>query len=134
MLSPVTLLLTSVTLNDGSFHQVDSSDVAFQVAASYAIKDAFKIAEPIILEPIMAVEVEVPESYMGDVIGDLNSRKGKIESMEDNAQGAKLIKAKVPLADMFGYATTLRSFTKEEVFTLWSFQVIVKSLNKHLMN
>ena len=101
-----------VTLNDGSFHQVDSSDVAFQVAASYAIKDAFKIAEPIILEPIMAVEVEVPESYMGDVIGDLNSRKGKIESMEDNAQGAKLIKAKVPLADMFGYATTLRSFTQ----------------------
>ena len=101
-----------VTLNDGSFHQVDSSDVAFQVAASYAVKDAFKVAGAIILEPIMAVEVEVPESYMGDVIGDLNSRKGKIESMEDNSQGNKLIKAKVPLADMFGYATSLRSFTQ----------------------
>jgi elongation factor G len=101
-----------VVLKDGSFHNVDSSDVAFQVAASYAVKDAFKTAKPVILQPIMDVEVEVPENYMGDVIGDLNSRKGKIESMDDNSQGNKQITAKVPLADMFGYATALRSFTQ----------------------
>ena len=101
-----------VVLKDGSFHNVDSSDVAFQVAASYAVKDAFKSAKPVILQPIMDVEVEVPENYMGDVIGDLNSRKGKIESMDDNSQGNKQIIAKVPLGDMFGYATALRSFTQ----------------------
>ena len=101
-----------VTVTDGSFHPVDSSDVAFQVAASYAIKDAFKNASPSILEPIMAVEVEVPENYMGDVISDLNSRKGKIESMEPSKGGNQLVKAKVPLADMFGYATSLRSCTQ----------------------
>jgi elongation factor G len=101
-----------VVLKDGSFHNVDSSDVAFQVAASYAVKDAFKIAKPVILQPIMDVQVEVPENYMGDVIGDINSRKGKIESMDDNAQGNKNIVAKVPLGDMFGYATALRSFTQ----------------------
>ncbi len=101
-----------VVLKDGSFHNVDSSDVAFQVAASYAVKDAFKRAQAKILQPIMDVEVEVPENYMGDVIGDINSRKGKIESMDDNSQGNKQIVAKVPLGDMFGYATTLRSFTQ----------------------
>ena len=101
-----------VVLKDGSFHNVDSSDVAFQVAASYAVKDAFKTAKPVILQPIMDVQVEVPENYMGDVIGDLNSRKGKIEKMEDNPQGNKEIVAKVPLGDMFGYATALRSFTQ----------------------
>ncbi|MGC6367238.1 MAG: elongation factor G [Candidatus Marinamargulisbacteria bacterium] len=101
-----------VVLKDGSFHNVDSSDVAFQVAASYAVKDAFKTAKPVILQPIMDVQVEVPENYMGDVIGDLNSRKGKIEKMEDNPQGNKEIVAKVPLGDMFGYATSLRSFTQ----------------------
>jgi elongation factor G len=101
-----------VVLKDGSFHNVDSSDVAFQVAASYAVKDAFKVAKPVILQPIMDVQVEVPENYMGDVIGDINSRKGKIESMDDNPQGNKEIVAKVPLGDMFGYATALRSFTQ----------------------
>ena len=111
-----------VVLKDGSFHNVDSSDVAFQVAASYAIKDAFKVAKPVILQPIMDVEVEVPENYMGDVIGDINSRKGKIESMEDNAQGNKLIIAKVPLGDMFGYATSLRSCTQGRgVYTMQFF-------------
>tara|TARA_A100001015_G_scaffold319274_1_gene441671 strand:+ start:53 stop:1729 length:1677 start_codon:yes stop_codon:yes gene_type:complete len=102
-----------VTLTDGSFHQVDSSDVAFQVAASYAVKDAFGKAKPQILQPIMAVDVEVPENYMGDVIGDINSRKGKIESMDDsNVSGIKKIVSKVPLGDMFGYATSLRSSTQ----------------------
>ena len=101
-----------VVLKDGSFHNVDSSDVAFQVAASYAVKDAFKAAKPVILQPIMNVQVEVPENYMGDVIGDINSRKGKIEKMEDSVQGSKKITAKVPLGDMFGYATSLRSSTQ----------------------
>lgn len=101
-----------VILKDGSFHNVDSSDVAFQVAASYAVKDAFKAAKPVILQPIMNVQVEVPENYMGDVIGDINSRKGKIEKMEDGVQGSKKITAKVPLGDMFGYATSLRSSTQ----------------------
>jgi len=101
-----------VTVTDGSFHPVDSSDIAFQVASSYAVKDAFKKAGPSILEPIMAVEVEVPETYMGDVISDLNSRKGKIESMEPGKGGNQLVKAKVPLKDMFGYATSLRSCTQ----------------------
>jgi elongation factor G len=125
-----------VVLKDGSFHNVDSSDVAFQVAASYAVKDAFKIAKPVILQPIMDVEVEVPENYMGDVIGDLNSRKGKIESMDDNSQGNKQIIAKVPLADMFGYATTLRSFTQGRgIYTMqfFGYSEVPKQLYKELV-
>ena len=100
-----------VTVYDGSYHPVDSSDVAFQMAASYAFKDAFKNADPVILEPIMDVEVEVPEANMGDVVSDINSRKGKIENME-SVNDSKKITAKVPLADMFGYATSLRSKTQ----------------------
>ncbi len=100
-----------VTLFDGSFHEVDSSEMAFKIAGSMAFKDAFMKAKPILLEPIMKVEVEVPEQYMGDVIGDLNSRRGKIEGMDAHA-GIQTIKAKVPLSDMFGYATALRSKTQ----------------------
>ncbi|MBL6722504.1 MAG: elongation factor G [Candidatus Margulisbacteria bacterium] len=125
-----------VVLKDGSFHNVDSSDVAFQVAASYAVKDAFKNASPIILQPIMDVEVEVPENYMGDVIGDLNSRKGKIESMDDNSQGNKQIIAKVPLGDMFGYATSLRSFTQGRgIYTMqfFGYDVVPKQLYNELV-
>jgi elongation factor G len=125
-----------VTLQDGSFHQVDSSDVAFQVAASYAIKDAFKSANPVVLQPIMAVEVDVPENYMGDVIGDLNSRKGKIESMDDNAQGNKQIIAKVPLGDMFGYATALRSSTQGRgIYSMqfFGYSEVPKQLYKELV-
>ncbi|MBT5856422.1 elongation factor G [bacterium] len=111
-----------VTVLDGSFHPVDSSDVAFQVAGAYAIKEAFKQAGPTILEPIMAVEVEIPETYMGDVIGDLSSRKGKIEKMEQAGNNMRQVKAKVPLADMFGYSTTLRSFTQGRgVYTMQFF-------------
>lgn len=98
-------------LYDGSYHEVDSSELAFKIAASLAFKEATKKAQPVILEPVMSVEVVVPPEYMGDVIGDLNSRRGKIRGMEDRA-GAKVVTAHVPLAEMFGYATDLRSRTQ----------------------
>ena len=100
-----------VKLYDGSYHEVDSSEIAFQIAGSMAFKDAAKKADPVILEPIMEVEVETPEDYVGDVIGDLNSRRGKIMGME-NKGVITVVKAHVPLAEMFGYATTLRSLTQ----------------------
>ncbi|MDR2066972.1 MAG: elongation factor G [Endomicrobium sp.] len=100
-----------VTVTDGSFHEVDSSEMAFKIAGSMAFKDACKKANPVILEPIMRTEVVVPEEYMGDVIGDLNSRRGKISSM-DSKNKVQHIKANVPLADMFGYSTSLRSLTQ----------------------
>ena len=111
-----------IVVLDGSFHPVDSSDVAFQVAGSYAAKEAFKNAEPIILEPLMDVEVEVPESYMGDVISDLNSRRGKVQTIEADKTGVQHIKVHVPLAEMFGYATALRSVTQGRgVYTMQFF-------------
>ncbi|HEY5866906.1 MAG TPA: elongation factor G [Candidatus Tectomicrobia bacterium] len=100
-----------VSVYDGSYHDVDSSELAFKIAASMAFKDIAKKAEPSILEPIMDVEVVVPNEYMGDVIGDLNSRRGKVRGLEERA-GAKVILAQVPLAEMFGYATDLRSHTQ----------------------
>ncbi|MRI58954.1 MAG: elongation factor G [Epsilonproteobacteria bacterium] len=99
------------TLYDGSYHDVDSSEMAFKIAGSMAFKEAAKKANPVLLEPIMKVEVEVPEEYMGDVIGDINRRRGQVASMEDRA-GNKIITAMVPLAEMFGYSTDLRSFTQ----------------------
>ncbi len=100
-----------VTLVDGSYHDVDSSEMAFKIAGSMGFKDAVSRARPVLLEPIMSVEVVVPEQYMGDVIGDLNSRRGKVERMEPRA-GTQVIDAKAPLAEMFGYATDLRSKTQ----------------------
>jgi elongation factor G len=100
-----------VTLYDGSYHEVDSSEMAFKIAGSMAIKDAAKKAKAVLLEPIMAVEVVVPEEYMGDVIGDLNSRRGRIEGMELRGT-TQIIKSMVPLSEMFGYATELRSRTQ----------------------
>ncbi len=100
-----------VRLFDGSYHEVDSSEMAFKIAGSIAFKEAAKKANPVLLEPIMEVEVETPEDYVGDVIGDLNSRRGKIMGME-NKGVITVIKALVPLAEMFGYATTLRSLTQ----------------------
>lgn len=97
-----------VTLYDGSYHEVDSSEMAFKIAGSMAFKEAMKKADPVLLEPIMKVEVTTPEEYMGDVIGDLNSRRGRIEGMEARA-GAQVITSFVPLSEMFGYATDLRS-------------------------
>ena len=100
-----------VTLYDGSYHEVDSSEMAFKIAGSMAFKTACKKGDPVLLEPIMKVTVIVPEEYMGDVIGDLNSRRGEIQGFEDRS-GAKQINARVPLGDMFGYATDLRSKTQ----------------------
>ncbi len=100
-----------VSVYDGSYHEVDSSELAFKIAASMAFKDIAKKADPGILEPIMNVEVVVPNEYMGDVIGDLNSRRGKVRGLEESA-GAKVVLAQVPLAEMFGYATDLRSRTQ----------------------
>jgi len=100
-----------VTLTDGSFHEVDSSEMAFKIAASMAFKDASKAGEPVLLEPIMKVEVTVPESYMGDVIGNINSRRGKIMNIEPRS-GLQIIDCYVPLSEMFGYATDLRSLTQ----------------------
>ena len=100
-----------VTLYDGSYHDVDSSEMAFKIAGSLGLKEAARRAKPVLLEPIMAVEVVVPEEYMGDVIGDLNSRRGRIEGMELRGT-TQIIKSSVPLAEMFGYATELRSRTQ----------------------
>ena len=100
-----------VTLVDGSYHEVDSSEAAFKIAGSMAIKDALKKSDPVLLEPIEDVEVETPQQYLGDVMGNLNSRRGAIQGMEDR-NGTTSIKAKVPLGEMFGYATDLRSQTQ----------------------
>lgn len=100
-----------VTIYDGSYHDVDSSEMAFKIAGSMAFKEGFMKAKPALLEPIMKVEVETPEDYMGDVIGDLNRRRGMIEGMDDTSTG-KTVRAQVPLSEMFGYATDLRSQTQ----------------------
>ena len=99
------------TVYDGSYHEVDSSEMAFHIAGSMAFKDAMQKAEPVLLEPIMKVEVTMPEEYMGDVIGDINSRRGRIEGMDDVGNG-KIVRGFVPLSEMFGYATDLRSKTQ----------------------
>ena len=100
-----------ITLYDGSYHDVDSSEMAFKIAGSMGVKAAIEKAKPVLLEPVMAVEVVVPEEYMGDVIGDLNSRRGRIEGMELRGT-SQIIRSHVPLAEMFGYATDLRSRTQ----------------------
>jgi elongation factor G len=100
-----------IELYDGSFHDVDSSEMAFKIAGSMAFKDAAKKAHPALLEPVMRVEVVVPEEYMGDVIGDITSRRGHIQSMEARG-GSQVINSRVPLSEMFGYATDLRSSTQ----------------------
>ena len=100
-----------VTLLDGSYHEVDSSDMAFKIAASIAFKDLASKANPIALEPMMSIEVVLPEEFLGDVIGDLSARRGKISAVEAH-KGTQIIGAEVPLAEMFGYATDLRSLTQ----------------------
>jgi elongation factor G len=100
-----------VTVHDGSYHEVDSSEMAFKIAASMAIKDAVEKASPVVLEPMMRVEVTMPEQFMGDVIGDLNSRRGQVDGMESRGT-TQVVRAFVPLAEMFGYATDLRSMTQ----------------------
>jgi elongation factor G len=101
-----------VTLFDGSYHDVDSSQLAFELAGSMAFKEGMRKATPVLLEPMMAVEVETPEEYMGDIMGDLSSRRGIVQGMDDDPAGGKQIRAEVPLAEMFGYSTTLRSMSQ----------------------
>jgi elongation factor G len=101
-----------VTLFDGSYHEVDSNENAFKMAASIGFKDGMRKASPVLLEPMMAVEVETPEDYAGTVMGDLSSRRGMVQGMDDMMGGGKVIKAEVPLAEMFGYSTSLRSATQ----------------------
>jgi elongation factor G len=100
-----------VALLDGSYHEVDSSEMSFKIAGSMAFKEAARKATPILLEPIMAVEVVVPEDFMGEVMGDLSKRRGHIQGMESRA-GAQVVTARVPLKEMFGYSTDLRSATQ----------------------
>jgi Translation elongation factors (GTPases) len=100
-----------VTLLDGAYHDVDSSELAFKIAGSMAFKEAAGRAKPALLEPMMAVEVTTPEDFMGDVIGDLNSRRGQVQAMEERS-GARVVQALVPLSEMFGYVGDLRSRTQ----------------------
>jgi len=101
-----------VTLFDGSYHEVDSNENAFKMAGSMALKDGLRQAGPVLLEPIMSVEVETPDDFMGNVVGDLSSRRGMIQGMEELAGGGKAVRAEVPLSEMFQYSTTLRSATQ----------------------
>jgi elongation factor G len=123
------------TLVDGSYHEVDSSEMAFRIAGSMAVKQAAKKANPVLLEPIMAVEVVTPEDYMGDVIGDLSSRRGKVEGMEQRG-ASQVIRAQVPLAEMFGYATDLRSRTQgRATYTMQfhSYQQVPESISREIV-
>jgi elongation factor G len=123
------------TLTYGSYHDVDSSEMAFKIAGSMALKDAAKKAKPILLEPIMAVEVVTPEDYMGDVIGDLSSRRGRVEGMEQRGS-AHVIRAQVPLAEMFGYATDLRSRTQgRATYTMQfhAYQEVPESVSREIV-
>lgn len=124
-----------ITLVDGSYHEVDSSEMAFKIAGSMAFKEAAAKASPVLLEPIMSVEVVVPEEYMGDVIGDLNSRRGRIMGMESRA-GAQVVSSMVPLAQMFGYATDLRSATQGRAtytMTFDHYEQVPKSVSEEII-
>ncbi|MCR4435278.1 MAG: elongation factor G [Clostridiales bacterium] len=130
------VLDVKVTLVDGSYHEVDSSEMAFKIAGSMAFKEGCRKADPVLLEPIMRVDVVVPEEYMGDVMGDLNSRRGRIEGMEARA-GAQVITSYVPLAEMFGYATDLRSRTQGRgVYTMQfhHYEEVPKSIQESIIN
>ena len=100
------------TLYDGSYHDVDSSELAFKLAGALATRAGIKQAKPVLLEPVMKVEITTPEEFMGDVIGDLNSRRGRIEAMDDLMGGSKLVRGYAPLANLFGYTSDLRSMSK----------------------
>ena len=124
-----------VTLTYGSYHDVDSSEMAFKIAGSLAVKKAARAARPVLLEPVMAVEVVTPDDYMGDVIGDLSSRRGRVEGM-DQRGNSQVIHAQVPLADMFGYATDLRSRTQGRATYSMQFQAyneVPESVSKEII-
>src|SRR5690606_14568051 len=118
------------TLEDGAYHDVDSSELAFKLAGNQAFKEAARKAKPVLLEPMFAVEVTTPEDYMGDVIGDLNSRRGQVQSMEEGYGGAKMIKALVPLSEMFGYVGDLRSKTSGRA----SYSMQFDSYDEHILD
>jgi elongation factor G len=125
-----------VTLYDGSYHDVDSSEMAFKIAGSMAFKEGCRKAKPILLEPVFKIEVTVPEEYMGDVMGDINSRRGRVEGMEARA-GAQVIRGYVPLSEMFGYATDLRSKTQGRgVYTMQfaHYEEVPKSIAEEIMD
>ncbi len=119
-----------VTAFDGSFHDVDSNEMAFKIAASMGFKDGFRKAKPVLLEPIMKVEVVTPEEYSGDVIGDLNRRRGQIMGMEDGPSG-KAVTAEVPLSEMFGYATAVRSMSQGRATFTMEFEKYPRSALAH---
>ena len=110
-----------MTLLDGSFHPVDSDQLSFELAAIQAFKHASEKAGPVLMEPIMKIEVVTPEESMGDVIGDLNKRRGQVEGMETSRSGARIVKATAPLAEMFGYVTALRTITSGRATSTMSF-------------
>jgi elongation factor G len=119
----------------GSYHDVDSSEMAFKIAGSMCFKKAARAAQPVLLEPIMAVEVVTPDDYMGDVIGDLNSRRGRVEGMEQRGN-SQVIRAQVPLAEMFGYATDLRSRTQgRATYTMQfnAYQEVPESVSREIV-
>jgi elongation factor G len=125
-----------VELHDGSYHEVDSSEAAFKIAGSIAVKDALRKSQPVLLEPMMDVEVETPEDYLGDVMGNLSSRRGQIQGIDDRG-GAKVIKALVPLSEMFGYATDLRSSTQGRAsYTMQfsSYEPVPKSIAEEIVS
>jgi elongation factor G len=122
-------------LTYGSYHDVDSSEMAFKIAGSMALKEAARKAKPALLEPIMAVEVVTPEDYMGDVIGDLSSRRGKVGGMEPRGN-SQVVRAQVPLSEMFGYATDLRSRTQgRATYTMQfhSYQQVPESISREIV-
>jgi elongation factor G len=124
------LVDVSVELYDGSYHDVDSSEIAFKLAGSMAVQDACKKAKPVLLEPVMKVEVVTPDKFMGDVTGNLSSRRGQVSSMEERGMN-KVINALVPLSEMFGYVTVLRSMTEGRAqFTMEfaEYQVVPKNV------
>jgi elongation factor G len=130
------VLDVKVTVYDGSYHEVDSSEMAFKIAGSMAFKDGCRKADPVLLEPIMRVDVQVPEEYMGDVMGDLNARRGRIEGMEMKA-GLQVITAKVPLSEMFGYATDLRSKTQGRgtfVMQFSHYEEVPQNIQKNILD
>jgi len=129
------LVGVKLTLVDGQYHEVDSSEMAFKIAGSIGFKDGCRKADPVLLEPVMRVDVIVPEDYLGDVIGDINSRRGHIEGIDDRS-GAKSIQAQIPLSQMFGYATVLRSRTQGRgtfVMQISHFAEVPKSIMEGIM-
>ncbi|MFQ6116311.1 MAG: elongation factor G, partial [bacterium] len=129
------LIDIEVTLLDGSYHEVDSSEMAFKVAGSIALKNAASKAKPVLMEPVMEVEVVVPEEYLGDVMGDLNSRRGRIRGIFQR-KDAQVVEALVPLSEMFGYATTLRSLTQgRAIYTMQfsQYEVVPETVSEKVM-